>query len=164
MVSFGNVRFNNNFGSTGRISPIGGSSKERKPFKTSTKKRVWMKAGGHNPDNWRTGFIKTTRCMNPHCKKVLKWDEHLYEFDHRDNNHANISEKNCYVVCLECHKKHTKIKKILIRGAIPLLDTHKTIKLKVGYKKQKIKKQHKKTRRTRRQRGFMDFTFPKNPF
>jgi hypothetical protein len=163
-ANIGKIRFKDNIGRMGKISLPGASSKERRNFKTSIRKRVWMRAGGHDPDKWRTGFIKTSRCMGLRCKKVLKWDEHHYQFDHRDNNHANISEKNCGLLCLECHKDYTKLKSVRVKHPfLPMLDGHKTIKLKVGYKKQR-KKKHKKTRRTRKPKSFMDFKLPKVSF
>jgi hypothetical protein len=61
----------------------GSNKKKRKPFSTQTKKRVWMKAGNHNPDDWRTGFVKTSYCMNARCRlkdRKLHWDE-SWEFE-----------------------------------------------------------------------------------
>jgi len=116
--------------------------KRRKAFKTQTKKKEWMEAGGHNPDNWRTGFIKTSKCR--HCGRVLHWGDRSYEFDHKDNNPANNSQKNCYLVCAICHRQATVIKTKRTKGIIGMYAGRKVIKKKVGYKKHKGRK---KTRR-----------------
>ena len=113
----------------------------RKSFKTSTTKRVWMKARGSDPDKWRSAFIKTSYCMAPRCKKKLLWEVKTYDFDHKDNNNSRNSEKNCFLVCLDCHRKHTKYgtrRNSAIFGGIY------RIKKKVGYKKPKKKKTTKK--------------------
>ena len=127
----------------------------RKEFKTSTRKRVWMKAVGHNPDLWRTNFIKTSKCMNPRCtiKKKLIWGDKTYEFDHKDNNSSNNSEKNCFLVCLFCHSKVTvRGPNKLIRDKFTgMVIQEKATKKKVGYKKvRRRKKQAKKTRTKRK--------------
>lgn len=123
--------------------------KKRKPFLMSTKKRVWMKARGSNPNDWRTGFIKTSYCMNPRCKKKLNWDKRWeFEVDHRDNNSSNNRESNCFIVCLSCHRKHTVIKKRAIYS-LGVKIGNETIKKKSGYKKTTKKKTMKK-KRTRR--------------
>src|SRR3989344_5145371 len=108
--------------------------KRRKAFKTQTKKKEWMEAGGHNPDNWRTGFTKTSKCR--HCPRKLHWGDKHYEFDHKDNNPANNSQKNCYLVCLFCHRDATKIAKRKERDTLGFYK-YKTIKKKVGYKKRR---------------------------
>ncbi|MCX6707741.1 MAG: hypothetical protein NT001_06405 [Candidatus Woesearchaeota archaeon] len=126
----------------------------RKAFKTQTKKKEWMKAGGHNPDNWRKGFIRTSKCR--HCPQILHWGDRSYEFDHKNNNNSNNSQGNCFLVCRVCHGKATVVKKKKVRDKYTgMIVGHKTIKKKVGYKKQKKRKTTKK-RVTRRK--------PSNPF
>ena len=122
------------------------NKKKRKPFKLSTKKRVWMKAGGHNPERWRTGFIKTAYCQR--CGIKLIWGDRSYDFDHKNNNPANNSEKNCKLICKICHGKVTVLKKRKIRNPITgQVEGHKTIKKKTGYKKVRKKKRKSKRRR-----------------
>ena len=114
---------------------------KRKNFTTKTKKLEWMKAGGHKPELYsqKGKFYKTSKCRN--CNRPLTWGDRTYDFDHKDNNSANNSQKNCYLVCKICHGKHTVIKKRKIKE--PFFGTttgYKTIKKKVGYKKPKSKK------------------------
>lgn len=116
---------------------------KRKNFSIKTKKIEWMKAGGRKPELFTEKgiFYKTSRCHNPKCKRKLVWGDRTYDFDHKDNNPANNSQKNCFLVCKICHGKHTVIKKRKIKE--PYFGTtigHKTIKKKVGYKKPKSKK------------------------
>jgi len=123
---------------------MGRKFKRRKAFKTSTKKKEWMKAGGHNPDNWKTGFIKTSKCR--HCHRVLHWGDRSYEFDHKDNNSANNGQKNCYLVCAICHRQATVIKTKRTRDIIGAYSGHKVKKNKTR-KKSKRKHTHKKPKR-----------------
>lgn len=110
----------------------------KRRFKVSTKKRVWMKARKNDPDKWRTGFIKTSYCMNKNCKKQLKWDKrHEFEFDHLNNDPSNNSEKNCFLVCNDCHKKHTVIGKRRQYNQLGMFTRYQTIRKKVGYKKKR---------------------------
>lgn len=112
-----------------------GDEKKRKPFKLSTKKIEWMKAAGKNPDD---PFVKTSKCRQ--CKDRLVWGKGGYEFDHRNNDSSDNSQKNCYLVCSNCHIKATKIDKRKIKE--PFLGTtvgYKTFKRKIGYKKPKVK-------------------------
>jgi len=117
--------------------------KKRKPFSTKTKKMEWMSAAGKDPLKWRTGFSKTSRCRQ--CGKKLIWGDGTYSFDHKDNNPANISQSNCYLICRNCHGKHTVIRKRRIKGVFGQTIGYKTIKKRVGYKKPK-----KKARKTKR--------------
>ena len=112
--------------------------KRRKAFSTKTKKNEWMLAAGKNP--FVDKFVKKSKCQV--CGRVLIWGERTYDFDHKDNNSANNSQKNCYLVCKSCHGKHTVIKKRRITGLFGDTVGYETIKKKVGYKKPK-----KKTRR-----------------
>lgn len=138
--------------------------KRRKAFKTQTKKKEWMKAGGHDPDKWRSDFIKTSKCRK--CHKKLNWNIHTYDFDHKYNNSGNNSGKNCFLVCVECHRKVTKRgKNRLIRDKWSgLVIGSKATMRKVGYKKRKgrSKQKRKKPRRQRRnQFGFQVYREPK---
>ena len=117
----------------------------RKAFKTSIKKRVWMKAGGHDSDKWGVSFVRTSKCMNPRCKRKLKWGDRTYEFDHKDNNSANNSKRNCYLVCLFCHRKATKFGTRTMREKISgMVIGKERYKKKVGYKKKRTRKKTKK--------------------
>jgi len=119
--------------------------KKRKPFSTKTKKIEWMLASGRKvyDSSGKLRFVKASKCRV--CKRPLKWGDRTYDFDHKDNNPANNSQTNCYLVCKVCHGKHTVIKKRKIKGFLGETVGHKTIKKKVGYKKPK--KKPKKTRR-----------------
>ena len=88
-------------------------------------------------------FVKTSKCRV--CKTPLTWGDRTYNFDHKDNNPANNSQTNCYLVCRNCHGKHTVIKKRKIKGIFGQTVGYQTIKKKVGYKKPK--KTPKKTKR-----------------
>ena len=119
--------------------------KKRKPFSTKTKKIEWMLASGERVFN-KDGslrFVKTSRCRV--CKTPLTWGDRRYNFDHKDNNPMNNSQKNCRLVCRNCHGKHTVIKKRKIKGFFGETVGYKTIKKKVGYKKPK--KKPEKTKR-----------------
>jgi hypothetical protein len=123
------------------------NKKERKPFSLQTQKRVWLKAGGHNPDNWRTGFIKTSYCMR--CGLKLTWKGGSYNFDHKNNNEADNRESNCYLACRNCHGKVTVVKKKVVRDRYTgWVVGHKTYKKKVGYKKVRRKPKPKKRKRS----------------
>jgi hypothetical protein len=119
---------------------------QRKHFKTSTRKMEWMSAGGRDPLKWKTNFVKKSKCRNRKCKNPhLKWGDRSYEFDHKDNNNSNNSQRNCYLVCRVCHGRATVIKKKKVRDRFTGIVTgHKTIKKKVGYKKPSRKKSTKK--------------------
>lgn len=109
---------------------------ERRPFSTKTKKIEWMRAAGRDPFST---FVKTSKCRR--CKRALTWGDRTYDFDHKDNSPANNSQKNCYLVCKNCHGKATVIKKKKVRDNFTgMVVGHKTIKKKVGYKKPKTKK------------------------
>lgn len=135
-----------------RIDPvklaIGGyypEPKKRKPFSTSTKKREWMRAGNRDPFG---KFVKISRCRV--CKIPLRWGDRNYEFDHKNNDSSDNSQKNCFLVCLKHHRRATKIKKIKIRDRWTRATLgHKTIKLKVGYKKSRKKKYIRKRKHSR---------------
>ena len=116
---------------------------KRRPFSTRVKKEEWRLAA-------RTiTWTKKSNCRNRKCGRQLTWGDKSYEFDHKDNNPENNSQKNCYLVCLYCHRKATILKKRKIRGMFGNVE-YKTIKKKVGYKKVKTKTKYKKKRRRRR--------------
>ncbi len=118
--------------------------KRRKPFKMSTKKKEWNKAAGRDADDFKT----TSKCHNPKCRKRLVWGKKGFNFDHKDNNSSNNSQGNCYLVCCDCHDKHTVIKKKKVRNLITgNVVGHKTYKKKVGYKKKPKKTTKKKTKK-----------------
>src|SRR3989344_648754 len=83
--------------------------KQRRNFKDSIKKRVWMKCGNHDPEKYKIKFIKTSYCMNKKHRKKLNWDKkYQFQWDHIDNNPSNDKEKNCGLLCNDCHRKFTK--------------------------------------------------------
>ena len=122
--------------------------KRRKPFSINTKRIEWLLAAGRNPQQYfETGkFYKTSYCRK--CKRRLIWKDGSYEFDHKDNNPANNSQRNCYLVCKVCHGKATKTKVVKERLITGEVIGYKTIKLKVGYKKT-TKRPATKTSRTK---------------
>lgn len=102
----------------------GNRTSRRKSFSASTKEQALTKARG--------------RCMN--CHRLLH--PRAKEFDHKNNNSSDNSLRNCFVVCSNCHRANTVIKKIKQKDGFGNVVGYKTIKRKVGYKKDK--------RRTRR--------------
>lgn len=131
--------------------------KKRKAFKTSTKKREWNKAAGRSEDD----FKSTSKCR--YCKRRLTWGSRTYDFDHKDNNPSNNSQKNCYLLCKVCHGKHTvlaKRKKYTITGV-----KYETIKKKVGYKKSTRRKSTKKKKTGKRKpTSILDYKLPEVKF
>lgn len=134
----------------------GSRRKGRNPFKVSTKKKEWNKAAGRA----ETEFKTTSKCRN--CKCHLIWRGGAYDFDHKDNNNANNSQRNCYLVCKVCHGKHTKIgkKRVYFMG---MPAGHKTIKKKVGYKKSTLSKRKPRPKRKSNPNSFdmPDIRLPK---
>ena len=123
---------------------LGENKKKRRPFKKSTKKIEWMRAAGRDP---YSPFVKTSYCRNPRCRRKLIWGDRSYEFDHRDNNSSNNSQKNCCLVCNICHARATVIKKRKITGLMGTTIGHQTYKKKVSYKKSRKTKHQKKKHR-----------------
>ena len=121
--------------------------KKRKPFSMKTKKIEWMIASGRKvyDKSGKLRFFKTSKCRE--CGTPLRWGDRTYNFDHKDNNPTKNSQTNCYLVCRNCHGKHTVIKKRKIKGWFGETMGYKTIKKKVGYKKPKKKPTTKKTKR-----------------
>jgi len=117
-------------------------SPARRNFTITTKRIEWMDAAGKNVAVYlrdKKKFVKTSYCRE--CGIKLIWGDGRYNFDHKDNNPRNNSQKNCFLVCRNCHGKATKIEKRAIRE--PFFGTvvgHQTIKRKVGYKKPKKKR------------------------
>ena len=104
-----------------------------------------MKAGGHDPYEYiaRRKFVKTSKCRN--CSRKLTWGDRTYEFDHKNNKEWDNSQKNCYLVCLFCHRKATVIEKRKVTErttGIPM--GYKTVKKKEGYKKERKRKKRKR--------------------
>jgi hypothetical protein len=131
---------------------------DRIEFSIVTKRVEWLKTAG--TDTAKKVLQKYAKTQKPPakmprskcrvCKIPLTWGSGTYNFDHKDNNSANISQKNCFLVCRNCHGKATKTK--LIRRYNPYtgdLDYYTTIKLKIGYKKT-AKKPAKRTARKKR--------------
>ena len=112
-----------------------GTDKRKQAFTMTTKKTEWMKAVGRDPDG---KFYKTSKCRK--CGIKLTWGDRRYNFDHKDNNPANNSQRNCYLVCRNCHGAATKIEKQKVRGLFGEVIGHKTVKRKVSYKKPKKSK------------------------
>lgn len=120
--------------------------KRRKPFTLTQKRIEWMQAAGRGKDYAKNGkFYKTSRCRK--CKIRLIWGDRSYDFDHKDNNSSNNSQRNCYLVCKICHGKATKIAKHKVRGILGDVIGYKTVKKKVGYKKPKAKPKPKRKKR-----------------
>jgi hypothetical protein len=131
---------------------------DRIEFSIVTKRIEWLKAAG--TDNAKRVLLKyagdgkvpakmpRSKCRV--CKIPLTWGSGTYNFDHKDNNSANTSQKNCFLVCRNCHGKATKIR--VVREREPWFGSvigYRTQKLKVGYKKT-TKKPAKKTARRKR--------------
>ena len=117
----------------------------RKAFKISTKKKEWNKAAGRS----ELDFKSTSKCRN--CRTRLTWGSGKYDFDHKDNNPANNSQRNCYLVCKNCHGGATKIGRRKV-STFGFVDEYETFKKRVSYKKKPKKK--KKTKRRRKTEGF----------
>jgi len=125
---------------------------KRKPFSIRTKKIEWMRASKRDPFG---KFVRTSRCRS--CGRLLTWRDGSYDFDHKDNNPANSSQKNCWLVCKSCHGKHTKIGIRKERDELGFI-RYKTIKKRVGYKKSRRK--HKPRKRRRVQRNPFEIRLP----
>ena len=129
---------------------IYGSEKARKPFTPKTKRIEWLRAAGEKGKKPLLQYLadgkipKLTKSKCRVCKRPLTWGDGSYDFDHKDNNKANNRQSNCYLACKVCHGKATKTKVIKERGFLGGVVGHKTIKLKVGYKKTSAKKPAKK--------------------
>lgn len=97
----------------------GSEPSKRKNFSPATQKAALLKS--HE------------KCMN--CKEKL--DPRATELDHKNNNPSDNSLKNCFVVCSNCHRKHTVITKEKVKDGWGNVVGYKTVKHKVGYKKEK---------------------------
>jgi hypothetical protein len=129
---------------------------DRVEFSIVTKRIEWLKAAG--TDNAKKVLlkyagdgkvpVKMPRSKCRVCKIPLTWGSGTYNFDHKDNNSANTSQKNCFLVCRNCHGKATKIR--VVREYEPWFGSvvgYRTQKLKVGYKKTAKKPARKTTTR-----------------
>ena len=122
-----------------------GKTGGRRPFKMSTKKIEWMDAAGRGIFD---KFCKTSKCRR--CKRKLTWGDGSYDFDHRNNNSANRSQENCYLVCKICHGKVTKPKIKIYEHVLTGHRIYERKMEKVGYKKGKRAKTTKaKTKSTK---------------
>lgn len=126
----------------------------RKNFTLKTKRIEWLKAAGKSGEKVLLDYLSdgkipklsSSKCRK--CKRLLKWGDKTYEFDHKDNKPTNNSQNNCYLVCLFCHRKATKIEKRAERDIFDDVTGYKTVKRKVSYKKPKsIKVKNKVTTR-----------------
>ncbi|OGO24376.1 MAG: hypothetical protein A2Z28_02725 [Chloroflexi bacterium RBG_16_51_9] len=109
----------------------------RRNFTITTKRIEWISAAGGDVGKYlrEKKFVKTSKCRK--CRRKLTWGDGTYNFDHRDNNSSNNSQRNCYLVCRNCHGKATKIDKRAERDIFGSISGYKTIKRKVSYKKPK---------------------------
>jgi len=130
---------------------------DRREFSVVTKRIEWLKAAG--TDNAKKVLLKyagdgkvparmpRSRCRV--CKTALSWGSGTYNFDHKDNNSANTSQKNCFLVCRNCHGRATKTR--IVREREPWFGSvvgYRTQKLKVGYKKPIKKPARKPVKKT----------------
>jgi hypothetical protein len=139
---------------------------DRIEFSIVTKRVEWLKAAGTDnakrvllkylADGKVPGKMPRSKCRV--CKIPLIWGSGTYHFDHKDNNSANTSQKNCFLVCRNCHGRATKTR--VVRQREPWFGSvvgYRTQKLKVGYKKaakkpasKTVRKPARKTTRKRR--------------
>ena len=140
------------------IVDIFGFGKERKEFGIRTKRIEWLKAAGKRGELILLKYLadgRVPKTMPPSqcrkCKRSLKWGSGTYNHDHKNNDSTNNSQSNCYLVCRNCHGEATKTKVIRTRDFMGEVVGHKTIKLKVGYKKP-IKKPATKPAKKKRDR------------
>jgi cytochrome c553 len=104
------------------------------------------------PDCFFIYWLRSVSARARRCGRVLNWRDGSYDFDHRDNNSANNSQRNCYLVCKVCHGKHTVVKKRRITNMLGQTIGYETIKKKVGYKKTKKKTSRKRASKKKRGR------------
>jgi hypothetical protein len=117
---------------------------DRVEFSIVTKRVEWLKAAGTDnakrvlPKYLADGKVpaKMARSKCRVCKVPLTWGSGTYNFDHKDNNSANASQRNCFLVCRNCHGGATRTR--VVREREPWFGSvvgYRTQKLKVGYKK-----------------------------
>ncbi len=122
------------------VNPYESKKTERRPFSTTTKREAL-----------RLTHKKCKRCGKKLTRCRGRPFGVICDFDHRDNNPANNHLKNCGVLCPECHRKVTVLGKRATYNMIGVRTGYKTIKKKVGYKKQhQGKKKRAHRRRLRR--------------
>ena len=129
----------------------------RRNFTIKTKRIEWLKAAGKSGEKTLLDYLTTgkigklgpSKGRSRKCKTILRWGDGTYNFDHKDNNPRNNSQKNCYLVCRNCHGKATKIEKRAERDIFGNVVGYKAYKRKIGYKKPKSsnKKVARKSRR-----------------
>jgi hypothetical protein len=129
---------------------------DRIEFSIVTKRIEWLSAGGESGKRTLLKYIrdekvpaKMPRSKCRVCKIPLAWGSGTYNFDHKDNNSANISQKNCFLVCRNCHGKATKIR--VVREREPWFGSvvgYRVQRLKVGYKKTAKKPARKPAKKT----------------
>jgi hypothetical protein len=129
----------------GRVKSPFYTEKKRKPFTTRTKKEEWRLSAG------TVTFTKKSKCRVRTCRKPLTWGDRTYEFDHKDSNPDNNSQSNCYLVCRNCHGKHTRFGSRAVIGVFGQKIGTKRTKLKVGYKGHKTRTKRATKRRRRRE-------------
>lgn len=125
-----------------------GFGNQRKPFGIVTKRIEWLLAAKTDTakraldkylvDGKPPARLPRSKCRN--CRRLLTWGSGTYNFDHFDNRCYNNSQKNCRLVCRNCHGEATKTKKV--REYDPLFGDvvgYRTQKLKAGYKKARKK-------------------------
>jgi hypothetical protein len=131
--------------------------KQRREFSIVTKRIEWLGAADtesakrvlqkYVDDGKAPSRMPRSKCRV--CGKPLTWGDGTYNFDHYDNNSSNNGQRNCYLVCRNCHGGATKIR--LVRELDPWFGTvigYITQKLKVGYKKNPRKPATKTTKKT----------------
>jgi len=123
-------------------------------FSIVTKRVEWLKAAGTaNANRVLLKYLadgkvpaKMPRSKCRVCKIPLTWGSGTYNFDHKDNNSANTSQKNCFLVCRNDHGKATRTR--VVREYDPWFGSvigYRTQKLKIGYKKAAKKPARKTT-------------------
>jgi hypothetical protein len=124
----------------------------RRNFTITTKRIEWMDAAGRNVGKFLRDkkFVKTSYCRK--CKTKLVWGDGTYNFDYKDNNPRNNSQKNCYLVCRNCHGQATKIDKRAVRDIFGGVAGYQTIKRRVSYKKPKSTATKKKSTKAKAKR------------
>ncbi len=127
---------------------------QRRSFSIVTRKVEWLKAAG--TDTAREVLQKCIETQKPpskmprskcrRCRRTLAWGDGTYDFDHYNNRSYDNSQRNCYLLCKNCHGKHTRTRQVAVYDP----DTGEylgtaTQKLKVGYKKNPRKLARKTT-------------------
>jgi len=117
---------------------------QRRPFTLVAKRVEWLKAAG--TENAKKVLLKyladgkvparmpRSKCRR--CPKTLAWGDGTYNFDHKNNRAYDNSQRNCYLVCRNCHGRATKTKTIAQRNPFTgEVEGYRKIKLTADYKK-----------------------------